>query len=263
MATVNVANWSEFVAAVAVSGDTVVCPTKATWDMNELYPEGLSTNITINCAQIEGNGTEIKNLHFYGKFIVNNDIAINSLHITNVVSENEHFIDKGSNARTISMHNCILTGISGLQNRSVIEGPLSITSSTINFNMTASGAGTMYFVHDTFTARYSRITLHYPLSSSTLELNAPLGGISYCMVTVYAPAVTAIISALFNGCVVLGNYGAAIDWHYSYTPHFVSVYDVAAFDDDFEPDSEFFVGVTHEQLYDAEYLASLGFPIGA
>lgn len=262
MATVNVTNWADFVAAIAVSGNIVVCPIKAKWDMNEIYPEGLQTNITINCAEIRGNETEIRNLHMFGKFIVNNNLAIDGLYIQNVVAENDCLIDKGSNTRTITMNQCILTGISGLNNRRLIQGTLVLISSTVNFDMTASGAGTMDFVQGGFTALYCRITLHYPMSQTVFEISS-LGGISYCMVTLYAPAVSAITSRIFNGCVILGNLGAAVDTHYSYTPHFVSVYDVAAFDDEFVPDSSYFKGVTHEQLYDASYLASLGFPIGA
>ena len=61
---------------------------------------------------------------------------------------------------------------------------------------------------------------------------------------------------------VTGNYGNAVDGHGSYRPAFVSVYDVAAFSENFVPDADYFKPVTYEQLYDAEYLASIGFPIG-
>ena len=40
MASVNVSNFDEFIAAVAVSGDTVNLPSGATWNLNDSYPEG-------------------------------------------------------------------------------------------------------------------------------------------------------------------------------------------------------------------------------
>lgn len=262
MATVNVTSWAEFLSAVAVAGDTVVLPEGATWDMNSICPEGYHNDIPVSCAEIDGNGTTIKNLHLYGKFVVNNALTIDSLYLKNIVSESDHLIDKGSSTRTVTMHGCILTGISGLQNRCVIEGPLTVTSSTISFDMTASGYGAMYFVFNTFRALYSRISIKYPLSSSTLELSAGYAGIKFCMVNIDAPGVTAIESYTFSGCVVTGNMTNASDTHGYYTPGYVSVYDVAAFDEEFEPDTEYFKPVTQSQLCDAQYLASIGFPIG-
>ena len=61
MATVNVTSWTEFLEAAAVSGDTVVCPENAVWDLADLEPEGHSGTITIK-SDIVGNGTTIKNL---------------------------------------------------------------------------------------------------------------------------------------------------------------------------------------------------------
>lgn len=61
MATVNVTSWAEFLEAAAVSGDTVVCPENAVWDLADLEPEGHSGTITI-ASDVIGNGTTIKNL---------------------------------------------------------------------------------------------------------------------------------------------------------------------------------------------------------
>ena len=62
---------------------------------------------------------------------------------------------------------------------------------------------------------------------------------------------------------ILGNYGEAYDMNeYGYHGNFVSVYDSAAFSDEFTTENPYFKPVTYAQLYDASYLASLGFPIG-
>ena len=73
MATVNVTNLADFVAAVAVAGDTVVCPDGADWDANRTYPDGYSGNITWNAAVL-GNGTTIRNLHLYGRFAASHNV---------------------------------------------------------------------------------------------------------------------------------------------------------------------------------------------
>ena len=61
MATVEVTSWSEFLTAAVVSGDTVVCPENAVWDLAELEPEGHTGQIQIR-ASVQGRGTQIKNL---------------------------------------------------------------------------------------------------------------------------------------------------------------------------------------------------------
>ena len=61
MAVVNVNSWTEFLEAAAVSGDTVVCPENAVWDLADIEPEGHYGGIIIR-ANVNGNGTQIKNL---------------------------------------------------------------------------------------------------------------------------------------------------------------------------------------------------------
>lgn len=263
MATVNVTNWADFVAAIAVSGDIVVCPIKAKWDMNEIYPEGLQTNITINCAEIRGNETEIRNLHMFGKFIVPADLEIKSLYMKNIVSESDCFFDNSGNTRTITLNKSIMTGIFGVDTITFCNGKLDMIRSVVNLDMTSA----LYQVHlsgSVFTAIYSRITLYYPLANANFDLFANPGAIKFCMVTIYNSAMPYFDSSPYSGCVVQGNFGDATDSN-SYGDHgaFVSVYDVAAMADDFTTANTYFKGVTQQQLYDAAYLQSIGFPIGA
>ena len=65
MAEVQVSNWAEFVEAIAVSGDTVILPEEAEWNMAEILPYGLQSNVSFACRKIEGNGTRILTaIHF-------------------------------------------------------------------------------------------------------------------------------------------------------------------------------------------------------
>lgn len=260
MATVTVSNWSEFVAAVAVSGDTVVCPAKDVWDMNEIAPEGISTNITINCAEIHGGETEIRNLHMYGKFVVSSSLVMNDLYMKNIVCEERYFFD---NDYAMTMNGCIMSGIFGVNTGDFCKAGLSLTRCSVNIDMT-SASMQVHLSGYPFTSVYSRLTLQYPLAYSNFDLNSNSGQIKYCMVTVYNPAMPYFDSSPYSGCVILGNFGEATDSN-SYGDHgaFVSVYDSAAFSDEFTTANAYFKGVTREQLYDAAYLQSIGFPIGA
>ena len=264
MATVNVTSWAQFVQAIAVSGDTVVLPSGELWDMNEIAPEGVSDNIPIRCAVINGNNTEIRNLHIFGKFVVYNNLEMNDVIFKNIVSENTAFIDQSSSQRTITMNRCIITGLTGLNTIGFIYGPVTASRCTFNVDLTPSTGSEIYLVRNLFAATYCRISAKFPQYTGRLQLYASVGGIKYCYVNIFAPATTQIYSYMFSGCVVTGNYGNAFDAQPgSYRPAFVSVYDVAAFSDEFVPGADYFKPVTQSQLYDASYLASIGFPIGA
>lgn len=261
MATVSVSNFAELVAAVAVSGDTVNLPVKAVWDLNDEYPEGYTNDIPINCAAINGNGTEIRNLHLYGKFIAPADIEMNDLLMTNTVCEGTAFFDYGSAARTLTMNGCIMTGIYGLNTTAFCKSMLALNRSVLNLDMTAGGYGDI-LIADDYTSQYSRISAQYPQNAG--------GGFSFgseskfCMYTIQYLGCRYFDTSHLSGCVVQGNFGEAYDANeYGYHGAFVSVYDSAAMDSEFETENVYFKAVTHEQLYDAAYLQSIGFPIGA
>lgn len=88
MATVNVTSWAEFIAAVAVAGDTVVCPDGAVWDLTESEP--ITEPLEIACSEIQGNGTTIKGATFKirGYSIRNtNSLMVDALHCDNIYAE--------------------------------------------------------------------------------------------------------------------------------------------------------------------------------
>lgn len=263
MASVNVSNFAEFVSAVAVSGDTVNLPSGATWNLNDSYPEGYTGNIPINCAAINGNGTDIKNMHIYGKFVVPAALEINDLSMTNIVCEDTTFFDNDGNTRKIALNRSIFTGLYGVNTESFNASQMSMNRSVVNLNMTQGGAYTLYLSKGAFSSIYSRVTLNYPSNAGSLSLVCAAGDIKYSMFTAVCPGCRSIDSSIFSGCVVLGNYGNATDSNsYGYHGNFVSVYDSAGFADGFVAGTSYFKPITYSQLYDAEYLASIGFPIG-
>lgn len=262
MATVTVNSFYEFVAAVAVSGNTVNLPVKAVWDLNDTYPEGYTSNIPINCSTINGNGTEIRNLHMYGEFVVPANLEINDLNLTNIVCEGTEFFGSSGLSRVLTLNGCIVTGIYGVDTIYFNYGVLVLNRSVINFDMTAGGYSDIEISSFAqYSSQYSRISVVYPQNYGG---GFNFGSANFCMFNINFLGCRYIESSDLSGCVVLGNFGEAYDSNY-YGRHgaFVSVFDVAAMSDEFTTANPYFKGVTHEQLYDAAYLQSIGFPIGA
>lgn len=69
-------NWGEFVTAIGKSGAYVSCPENAVWDMNDVLPSGISSNIKVKCSYIYGNGLTIKNLTFRSGYFVHDSSEI-------------------------------------------------------------------------------------------------------------------------------------------------------------------------------------------
>lgn len=83
--------WGEFVTAIGTSGVYVSLAEGTVWDMNEIAPEGLSTDVPVRCKEIQGNGTSIKNLFIKDdcfKMITTNNTSWSDIKFLNVLVEN-------------------------------------------------------------------------------------------------------------------------------------------------------------------------------
>lgn len=58
-------NWDELKNAAETAGAYVRLPSGAEWDMNDQYPEGVPS-IGLLCAELDGNGSVIKNIRMSG-----------------------------------------------------------------------------------------------------------------------------------------------------------------------------------------------------
>ena len=58
--------WAEFVTAIGTQGAYVSLTEGTIWDMNDIAPEGISSEITVAAYRVDGNGAEIRNLFFTG-----------------------------------------------------------------------------------------------------------------------------------------------------------------------------------------------------
>lgn len=269
MATVTVNSFDEFVAAAAVAGDTVVCPVKAKWELNDLYPEGYNGDINLHCAEIQGNGTTINNLHIFGRFYKKYELHINDLNITNFVCEPSSATTKkqsgfigsdGSDTGDLYLDGCIMSGVCSAQiERFSYKNPnLNRCSFNIQFTTSRENATGIFPVAS---ARYCRIRQDNTAMSNTTTIN--FTGCSFCEIdfhwesAVYAKVVNVGGS---SGCKIIGNAGAARTQNSGGSPTFPSII-IDTFSEN-QSALTLCPAVTFAQMYDASYLASLGFPVG-
>lgn len=262
MATVNVSNWSEFVTAVGVAGDTVVLPENAEWDMNDILPYGLSDDVTIACSKIEGNGTRIKNLNLnnYCFKASGQDVKyFRNLLCTDWIANGEFFyVRYGSD-----FFACAMSGITA--GSYIVDCSNSYNYSTAIFTSCSfnieSSADTFYFASSTAYKYYCRIEVH----ASNATTASPIGSNNiFCELILYFPNVTKITSSNYKGCTMRGNMTNVTEegsWTGNWTGH-PTVYVETMFDYSYTPRKpDHFIAVTDEQMKTASYLAGLDFPI--
>lgn len=281
MATVNVNSWPDFVQAVGVAGNTVVCPEDTVWDMNEIAPEGVA-KITIACDEIQGNGLEIKNLVSTGGFYIEKaggttsvkaNVLISGLSIHNILghggtnySGTIGFIYAAKN-QAVTIRQCSFSGIfanavhrffladeSSGSNQGYIYNELS----AVNVELQANSAQ-IYRGYVTFNG--SRVTAHLPNISGTLPLgtNANMIEINNEFV-VYAPGVTQVTLRSCSASIVRGNLSACTSITGG-SASAISIYSTDSAPNISNPPAAI-KGVTDEQMKDASYLRSIGFIIG-
>ncbi len=265
MATVYVNSWSEFVSAIGVSGNTVVLPENAEWDMGEILPYGLSSNINIACKSINGRGTRIKNLNlnsYYFNYDGTDVKYFQNLLMTDWIGTNKFF-----NLRFGSQFTrCAISGITS--NSVVIDNSNSYNYSIcimISCSVNVEGSHSQFHLIDSASElKYCRIELHGMNSDNS----SPAGDCYYCELSLFFPnAETGYYGfpwSYYSGCILHGNMkSVSVCYEYSSSISIIpTAYDVDMFADSFvstRPD--LFIPCTDDQLKDPAYLRSKGFPI--
>ena len=263
MATVQVSNWAEFLAAIAVSGNVVECPENAVWDMNDIEPLGHLSNISISCSQINGNGLRIKNLRLFGMFIATSKCFFNNVLITDLIASGSAVnsdLFRGDIFFRNSAVSCILSSsYRDFLNRNTNydddvadNSSFYVEASAANFQF-KSGPGSSDY------SRYCRFEIHAPNATGQVLSGTMLT----CEIVIFAPNSTKIYSCDFIGCTLRGNLASVSEqsWSGSWEGD-ISVYSTDGFNPSYRPKyPQYFIGVTEEQLKNPEYLRSLGFPI--
>ena len=265
MASVTVETWEEFLEAVQVAGDTVLCPSQAVWDMNEIAPEGVTSLPRIWCSSIQGNGTTIKNLNTSDYFEVFHSSEIfyaDSLHFENFIAEGGALFlcSKSTRGKNAVFSNCKFSGLCGTGTRGVLRpgtgtqgndygGADALRCSFLVDAQTSSG-----FWACSESAKYCRFQIAVPNGVFTMPKT-----LEWCYVRADTPLQQGICPAGSLACVFDGEMQNVTQAQEpSHT--FISVFNKTSIPNLTE--SEYLKGVTDAQLRNADYLYSIGFPIG-
>ena len=299
MSTIIVNDWASFITAVATTDaevefpknlvktqDTDVDPNKLYTDANGVvqtnvqpsdlanlyentfvldanssdgFPEGLTTRIEFNCASINGYGGYIKNLVARNiDYMFHTDTvslgSINGIAFLNINCEDSNFIYASNSFGAYSVHftKCIFTGrfintkTTSYYQKVIFGGNRGTPLTSCSFNFEISGYWIFVSAYDASPFNYCRIYIDgdevsipnfkvinsYILGESDLGISLASGS-QYTVVNVVTPRIDSYASDI---CLInTDSYSGTI--------------------------SSNCVGVTTEQLKNAEYLASLGFPI--
>lgn len=219
MATVNVTSWAEFISAVGVSGDTVVCPDGAEWDLSDT--ETITSPIEIYCAEIQGNGTTIKGASFgINSYCLRNRavLTVDSLNFENIYAECRYSFWQEDAA--LEMNCCKVSGQfvnTGASVLYVFDGKSNFTSCAVNASCTSGGnllKGSNYAQGISLFCRYEFFTT----TASTSPFSNAVSPFNYCELCeliINAPNAQAVGFNLsggtnkISGCSVRGTIGNA------------------------------------------------------
>lgn len=259
-----VTTWAELASKTSETGVYIKLGNNI--DMNTEYPEGLTSGLTVNCAQIDGDGKTVKNLYLKSGSLITCDGRDSTWKNTQLLnweigngSNAASITDNGYTYGTYTFSQCKLSGRldGGSGNKTsflAATGRIKFYRSSINFQMTANTSTfdmsadwrnccTMEYCNVNFTGETDE-TLNIVLVNSYIKgslasatLNAtryPDGQVStYSVLDISAAAFTAnsatnLVLANSEKCSNIGQY---------------------------------LTSVTSAQLTSAAYLESIGFPI--
>lgn len=141
--------WDELVTAAATTGTYVRLPAFAEWNMNDYYPEGITVPLVVNCTEIDGNYTTIKNL-----FVDNNVLRADAIQCNGNLIKNLSLVDfmhSGANYNyaVIAQGNFFNTKFSGVQEGTskVFTGNTAVSKfDRCSLNMEGGNMGTVGYM---------------------------------------------------------------------------------------------------------------------
>lgn len=260
MADVAVTTFAEFRTAAAQSGNTIICPEGAIWDMSEIDPDNTITSFEIN-SNVTGNNTEIRN--FRGKIICGNSITITALHIINQLCETGSdytgAIYTASRTASITMQLCRLSIATGTAVENALYN-VRLYKCAANISMLYAGncdpVGAYYNIYYPY---YNCITINAP-NASQINGDSWLA-VQRSKIIINAPLATKIFTGAGNST-IRGNMPNVTASSGSISPSIQFDVINAASAPNFPASTSYMLRVTDAQMRDADYLASIGFVIG-
>lgn len=265
MATVQVSTLEEFVAAVAVAGDTVVCPEGADWDANDIYPAGVGADFIV-AANIEGNGTTFRNLRVTLGITNPNSsfITIENFHFVNIIgSRPTQFGAAGLFYGMIRLVGCKVSAVLNSNYNRIIQwtnGGNGYAADRCSFVVDASGDFST-ILYGGSGIRYCRLELHLPNNRECPFLPASNAKCYTSEIAIYSPNAPYIYSHDFIGCIIHGEMPILVDRSSGQWPGDMTLYSTDGLPNFNPANPDQCVGVTDAQLRDPAYLRSIGFPI--
>lgn len=259
MATVSVTSLEEFVSAVAVAGDTVVCPEGADWDANDTYPDGYSGDIAWN-ANVRGNGTTIRNLHIYGFFAADSSSSpeIYSLHIKNLIGSRSTgtSLNAGLFDGDFYLEDSALSAVLNSSYYRIIRHGYDLPiAKRCAFTVDAAGRFGAFILGSVW---YTRCEIHAPNASESFSASTIF---RQSELAIYAPNMATINSYRYQGCIIHGEMANVSDSSSQRGDGDITLFSTDGMPNFVPYDPTHFKGVTDAQLRDPEYLRSIGFPI--
>jgi len=237
-------NWADFVTAAGTSGAYVEFAADTVIDMDNVAPEGIS-GITARCSSIDGKGASVKGIFFVsGGFTFVNYIEIKNLNLTEMRTLSGYALNHSEN---FVYRNCTITGSFAGTGIFSISGSSSLID-CCGFTVQLSGC---VFGHGReLPFRSSRIICSgnpaFSGNLTSLRLENSLVQGEKLPIEYFWSSKTSIID-----CVIHRSFNAS-----GSTNLLVNSDKIAE-----GVTVEYGRKVTTEQLKDAEYLASVGFPI--
>lgn len=253
-------NWNELVEAIGTAEAYVECPANAMWDMNEIKGDGLRSRLIWRAREVHGNGLQIKNLYietgciFFTGAYTHLVYRLDFLNMWNSANS-EGFFQVDTSANTY-LRRCNISGeihhgtaFNGYYATLCLDNDAEKSSS---INIRFQGGGALFSRYTQFRKCYIVLGGYCGLDSSS-STDAKFDS---CYVTGETPYVRMAISTT-TGDNVFDIYipeGRKIDNVYSQPLGVINT-------DKISGSYANFTGVTTEQMADAAYLQSIGFPI--
>lgn len=262
-------NYPDFVTAAETDQAYVEFAPNTKIDMNSVSPLGVG-QLTLKCRSIDGKGSEITNLICSDNNFIYFDRSgklcdISHLELTNFKCERTLIY---CNSGSLTFKECIFSGISLGQSSSytVIEADAS-SSSNASLVFTADNLGCALTIDAPDMSFCNGYVSHCPsFYNCNLKIN--------CNALVYSPNISnsiylenSYLSGNINYCNQIQGKNSVINTISNsvtvYSPLSVQHKHILVNSDKAESVDQYFDSVTSEQMRDAEYLQSIGFPIGA
>lgn len=248
--------WSDFVTAVGTTGAYVEVVPDTVWDFNDIAPEQ-APSIGITALHIDGKGLVIRNPRIYGSFITfttnSNTITVENLRIENFLADGT-VLNKGTGTRQVYCENFVISGVQS--GGSTLVHSAGTGGNTFRANANGGCGFTVECRGGDFISRDT----YFNFEDSIFSLS---GG--------YIGHSTDTLPWLYN-CYVTGECDAV---YMRYNSQNVIVncvtpiayirdagHNIIVNSDRCEEVSGNCTAVTDEQMKDAGYLSSIGFPIG-